>query len=186
MYRKFLTRRFLAFSHVRVIPPRRAATAQVHGRPIVSALPFSVVNTPPHRNPLHLVHSAKQINVQNFAGYFSEFSTLINVRRKNDVSNNVQPVNSSHPARLSRPTYRQMGRSRPESSAEHPKSAAKLNVLTTLRLKSNRNSNLRDPLPPMSLSISTLTEFIFPDDTQPYGCMSFSAAHLFGPAGALP
>jgi hypothetical protein len=31
---------------------------------------------------------------------------------------------------------------------------------------------LRDPLPPMSLSIRTLPEFIFLDDMQPYGCMS--------------
>ena len=136
-------------------PPRRAATAQVHGRPIVSALPFSVVNTPPHRNPLHLTHSSTQINVPNFAGYFSQFPTLMNVRERMMSATTSSQLNSSHPGRLSRPTYRQMGRSCPEKGAERPKSAPKLNVLTTLSLNSNRNSSLRDPLPPMSLSIRT-------------------------------
>jgi len=109
-----------------------------------------------------------EINLQNFAGYFSEFPTLINVREriKNDVGTKVQPVEFIA-RRLLPPTYRQMGRNCPENSAKHPDSAAKLNALTTLRLKSNRHSNLPDPLPPMSLSITTLPEFIFLGEVQP-------------------
>jgi hypothetical protein len=107
--------------------------------------PAQLVNTPPHRNPLHLPHSSTQINLQNFAGYFSEFSTLINVRERMTSETMSSRSNSAHTGRLSRPTYRQMGRNCPETSAKHPESAPKLNVLTTLHLKSNRNSSLRDP-----------------------------------------
>ena len=85
--------------------------------------------------------------------------------------------NSSHRGRLSPQTYRHMGRSSPENSAEHPEFGPKLNVLTTLRLKSNENSSLQDPLPPMSLPIRTLPEFIFLDDMHPYGCAS-AGAHI--------
>ena len=127
---------------------------------------------PTHRNPLHLTHSSTQINVQNFAGYFFEFTTLINVRARMASKTTQSVLVEFIAGRLSRPTYRQMRRTCPENSAEHPKSAAKFNVLTTLRLKSNRNNSLHYPLPPMSLSISTLPKFIFLDDMQPYGCAS--------------
>src|SRR6516225_8866012 len=80
-----------------------------------------LVNTPPHRNPLQPTHSSTQINLQNFAGYFSEFPTLINVRERMTSETMSSRSNSAHPGRLSRPTYRNMGRSCPENSAEHPK-----------------------------------------------------------------
>src|SRR6516164_3345381 len=76
---------------------------------------------PPHRNPLHPIHSSREINVQNFAGYFSEFSTLINVRERMTSETKSSRSNPSHPGRLSRPTYRQMGRSCPENDAERSK-----------------------------------------------------------------
>ena len=120
-----------------------------------------LVNTPPHRNPLQPTHSSTQINLQNFAGYFSEFPTLINVRERMTSETASSRSNSSHPGRLSRATYRQMGRNCHENSAKHPKSAPKPNVLTTLHLKSNRNSSLRDPLRTMSLLISTLQNLFF-------------------------
>jgi len=123
--------------------------------------PGKLVNTPPHRNSLYLTHSSREINVQNFAGYFSDFSTLINVRERMMSETTASRPNSSHPGRLSRPTYRQMGRSCPEKSAKHPKSAPKLNVLTTLHLKSNKNSSLQDPLRTMSLFIRTLRNLFF-------------------------
>ena len=164
MYSKFLTKQFPAFSHVWAIP---LSTNSKTKPPIVSALPFRDVNTPPHQNPRHPTHSSMEINLQNFAGYFSEFPTLINVRERMASKTTHQPIESSRLGRLSRPTYCQMGRSCPENSAKHPKSAAKLNVLTTLRLKSNRNSSLQDPLPRMPLSIRTLPNLFFLDDVQP-------------------
>ena len=135
--------------------PRRSLSPSPQG------FTSKLVNTPPHWKPLHLTHSSMEINLQNFAGYFSDFSTLINVREGMTSETTSSRSNSSHPGRLSRPTYRQMGRSCPEKGAERPKSAPKLNVLTTLSLNSNRNSNLHDPLRTMSLFIRTLRNLFF-------------------------
>ena len=138
-----------------------------------------LVNTPPHRNPLQPTHSSTQINLQNLAGYFSEFSTLINVRERMTSETASSQSNSSHPGRLSRPTYRHIGRNCPEKSAKQPEFDPKLNILTTLRLKSNGNSSLRDPLPAMSLSIRKLPN-LFSQTTcnRTVACPS-SAAHSF-------
>lgn len=64
-----ITQRFISMSRL---------TAAISGR-LLPGGTSTVVNTGLHQNPVHLSHSAQDNFFGNFAGYFSEFTTLISV-----------------------------------------------------------------------------------------------------------